>query len=155
MNLYLLRHGLAEERGQAGAAPDAERRLTPKGQRKLGQVAQGMEALGLSYDLILSSPYVRAWQTAELVAAACHARKQLRQCDALMPGGSTKALIGWLQRYAPPPEEVLLVGHEPDLSQLIGLLVAGSLRSRAVTLVRAHSSSSTTRTCSGAIHASL
>jgi phosphohistidine phosphatase len=125
MNLYLLRHGIAVEPGSPGYAKDADRPLTPEGERKLRQVAHAMDALGLSFDLILSSPYVRARQTAESVAAGLKARQQLELSDCLTPGGSTKKLVELLHRLAPSPESVLLVGHEPYLSGLISLLVSG------------------------------
>ena len=68
MNLYILRHGIAVEHGAPGYAKDADRPLTPEGERKLGQIAEAMKALELTFDLILSSPYLRARQTAEIVA---------------------------------------------------------------------------------------
>jgi len=125
MNLYILRHGIAVEPGSPGYAKDADRPLTPEGERKLRQVAQAMEALGLSFDLILSSPYVRARQTAESVAESLNACKRLELTDSLTPGGSTKKLVELLHRLEPSPESVLLVGHEPYLSGLISLLVSG------------------------------
>ena len=69
MNLYILRHGIAAERGTPGYANDADRPLTPEGERKLQLVAAAIKALELGFDLILSSPYLRARQTAEVVAA--------------------------------------------------------------------------------------
>jgi len=125
MNLYILRHGIAVEPGSPGYAKDADRPLTPEGERKLRQVAQAMEALELSFDLILSSPYLRVRQTAESVAEGLKARKRLELTDSLTPGGSTKKLIELLNRLEPSPESVLLVGHEPYLSGLISLLVSG------------------------------
>jgi phosphohistidine phosphatase len=124
-NLYILRHGIAVERGTPGYARDADRPLTPEGERKLWQIAEAMAAIELRFDLILSSPYLRARQTAELVAAAIKARKQLDFSDHLTPGGNTKKLVELLNRLQPPPENVLLVGHEPYLGGLISLLVAG------------------------------
>ena len=126
MNLYILRHGIAVEPGSPGYAKDADRPLTPEGERKLRQVAQAMEALGLSFDLILSSPYVRARQTAESVAESLNACKRLELTDSLTPGGSTKKLVELLNRLEPSPQSVLLVGHEPYLSGLISLLVSGT-----------------------------
>jgi phosphohistidine phosphatase len=126
MKLYLLRHGIAVEPGSPGYAKDADRPLLPEGERKLGQIAEAMEALDLSFDLILSSPYLRARQTAEIVAEALKARKKLEFSDSLVPGGSTKKLVEFLNRLQPPPESVLLVGHEPYLSGLVSLLVAGN-----------------------------
>jgi phosphohistidine phosphatase len=126
MNLYILRHGIAVEPGTPGYEKDADRPLTPEGERKLWQIAEAMEALDLSYDLILSSPYLRARQTAEIVAEALKARKKLEFSDSLAPGGSMKRLVELLNRLQPFPERVLLVGHEPYLSGLVSLLVGGN-----------------------------
>ena len=125
MNLYILRHGIAVDPAAHGFAKDADRPLTPEGKRKLGQIAGAMEALELSFDLILSSPYLRARQTAEIIAEALKARKWLELSDSLTPGGSARKLVDLLNHLQPPPESVLLVGHEPYLSGLISLLVAG------------------------------
>ena len=64
MDIYILRHGLAVERGVAGYANDADRPLTPEGERQLEKIAAAMAALDLSFDMIVSSPYARARQTA-------------------------------------------------------------------------------------------
>ena len=125
MNLYVLRHGIAVEPGTPGYEKDADRPLTPEGERKLWQIAEAMEALELSFDLILSSPYLRALQTAEIVAKALKGRKKVELSESLTPGGSTKKLVELLNRVQPSPESVLLVGHEPYLSGLISLLVSG------------------------------
>src|SRR5271169_6763046 len=125
MDLYLLRHGLAVEPGTQGFANDADRPLTPKGERKVRKIAEAIEAMGVSFDLILSSPYVRARQTAEVVAEALNLRKKLEFSDALVPAGSVKRLIESLNHRQPSPANVLLVGHEPYLSELISLLVSG------------------------------
>ena len=125
MNLYILRHGIAVEPGTPGYEKDADRPLTPEGERKLLQIAEAMEALDLTFDLILSSPYLRARQTAEIVAESLKARKRLEFSDCLTPGGNPKKLIEIINRLQPPPENVLLVGHEPYLSGLISLLVSG------------------------------
>ena len=125
MNLYILRHGIAVDPGSPNYPSDADRPLTPKGERKLQRITEAMQALDLSFDLILSSPYVRARQTAEIVAEACGARKKVEFTDSLVPGGSHKRLIDLLNNLKPPPENVLLSGHEPSLSGLISLLVSG------------------------------
>ena len=125
MDLYILRHGIAVEPGTPGYENDADRPLTPEGQRKLEQIADAMGALDLSFDRIISSPYVRARETAEIVAEALGARKKLELSDALTPGGSFRRLVELLNCLEPSPESVLLVGHEPYLSGLISLLVSG------------------------------
>jgi phosphohistidine phosphatase len=132
MNLYIVRHGIAVEHGAPGYAKDADRPLTAEGERKLGQVAEAMEALGLSFDLILSSPYVRARQTAEIIAEALDARKKLEFSNSLACGGDKKELVDYLSRLQPPPENMLLVGHEPYLSGLVSMLVAGTENSCVV-----------------------
>ena len=125
MNLYLLRHGLAEELDAAGLTRDSERPLTAKGERKLWKIAEGMKALELRFDLILSSPYVRARQTAEIIGAALHERKRIEFSDSLIPSGSAKKLVDLLNHFEPKLQDVLLVGHEPHLSEFISLLVSG------------------------------
>jgi phosphohistidine phosphatase len=127
MNIYILRHGIAVEQGAAGFSKDSDRPLTPKGERKLWQVTEAMQALELSFDLILTSPYVRARQTADIVAEAFDARKRVEQLDDLTPGGSFKKLIDYLNGHKPPPASTLLVGHEPYLSELISLLISGDV----------------------------
>ena len=126
MNLYLLRHGIAAEPGMAGFQPDAERPLTPKGENRLRTAAKAMAKLDLSFDLILSSPFLRAKQTAEIIARNFKLRKKLAFSDDLTPTGNPRLLIQELNRFRPEPENVLLVGHEPYLGKLIALLAAGN-----------------------------
>ena len=133
MNLYVLRHGIAVERGTPGLGQDADRPLTAKGERRLWRITAAMAALELSFDLILSSPYLRARQTAGIVAEALRARKKLELLDSLTPGGDAKMLIAYLNGLGPAPEHVMLVGHEPYLSGLIARLISGSVSS-AVTM---------------------
>jgi phosphohistidine phosphatase len=126
MNLFLLRHGIAVERGDLDFANDDARPLTPKGKRQLRQAAAALRALELRFDAILSSPLVRARQTAEIVAAELKLQKRLAFADELKPGGSAKKLVQKIAALKPPPENILLVGHEPDFSELISLLVTGA-----------------------------
>ena len=90
MNLYILRHGIAVEHGAAGYEKDSERPLTGKGERKVWMIAEAMEAMKISFDLILSSPLVRARQTAEIVAEALKAKKRLELTDTLAPQESAE-----------------------------------------------------------------
>ena len=132
MNLYLLRHGIAVEPGTPGFEDDADRPLIPKGERRLREAAAAMKKLELSFDLILSSPFLRAKQTSDIVAGELKLRKRLEFSDELAPGGGSKALIQRLSGWEPAPENVLLVGHEPSLSRLISLLVSGDADAAAV-----------------------
>ena len=132
MNLYLLRHGIAVETGTPGFENDSDRPLIPKGERRLRSAAAAMKKLELSFDLILSSPFVRARQTAEIVAGELKLKKRIEFFDGLLPGGNPRALIHALNELKPAPENVLLVGHEPYLSWLISLLVSGGADAAAI-----------------------
>ena len=132
MNLYLLRHGIAADPGATGCEDDSERPLIPKGERRLRAAAAAMKKLGLSFDLILSSPFLRARQTAEIVAGELRLKKRLEIFDELVPGGNSRALMQALSELKPAPENVLLVGHEPHLSRLISLLVSGNADAAAI-----------------------
>jgi len=123
MKLYVLRHGIAVDRGTPGYERDADRSLTPAGREKMEQAARGMAALGLKFDVILTSPYVRARETAEMVAEVLGLGKRLEVCDALAPGGSRQDLLKRLKEGS-AKSQVVVVGHEPDLSELIGELIA-------------------------------
>ncbi len=124
MKLFFLRHGIAAEKG--AYATDADRPLTEEGIKEMTKVAKAMGALGLEFDLILSSPFVRAKQTAEIVAEILHLGHCLKIHESLQVGGDSLKLIRDLNRSPEPPESVLLVGHEPSLSNLITLLLTGT-----------------------------
>lgn len=126
MNIYFLRHGIAVDRGTPGYDNDADRPLTPKGEQRLWRIAKAMDQMELSFDLILSSPHLRARRTAGIVAEALKLKKRLAFSDDLTPNGNPRALIEHLDKIKPAPEAVLLVGHEPYLSALISTLVAGN-----------------------------
>jgi phosphohistidine phosphatase len=126
MNLFLLRHGLAVERGSPGFANDAVRPLTPKGRRQLLKTTAALKKMELSFDLIFSSPLLRAKQTAEIVAGALKLKRRLVFAAELPPGGDAQKLIQRISALKPPPQNILLVGHEPALGELISLLVTGT-----------------------------
>jgi phosphohistidine phosphatase len=125
MELYLLRHGRAVERGDPEFADDSARPLTPQGRRQLRQSCATLRKLKLKFDLILSSPLVRARQTAEIVAAELRCKKPPCFSENLRPGGDRIRLLAELKALGASAEKVLLVGHEPDLGGLICLLVTG------------------------------
>ncbi len=128
MEIYLLRHGLAIEHGTPGFENDSARPLTTKGINQLKKVSAAMAAIDLEFDLILSSPLLRAKETAEIVAKKLKLKKRLKFSDTLAPGKEVKFLIAHLQKIKPAPKKILLVGHEPFLSELVSLLVTGSLQ---------------------------
>src|SRR5262245_56432405 len=121
MEIYILRHGIAVNRGTPGYKKDSDRPLTPEGEEKVQQIAKAMLAMDLKFDLILSSPYLRAKQTAQIVAAELDEKVTLT--DYLVADGNPLELIRDLNDEK--PQSVLLVGHEPYLTGLISLLVTG------------------------------
>lgn len=125
LNLYLLRHGVAVDRDPHSFPDDARRPLTLKGEDRVRLVGDAMQALELSFDGIISSPFLRARQTAEIVASALGLGRHLHFREELMPGGDPKALIRFINRMQPAPENLLLVGHEPYLSELLSMLISG------------------------------
>ena len=125
MDLFILRHAIAEIRGTPGFESDSDRPLTAKGARKMERIAQGMLAMELAFDTILSSPILRARQTAEIVAKAFDARKLLQFSDSLAVGGDPEKLIKELKNGYSSYGSILLVGHEPYLSGLISTLISG------------------------------
>ena len=124
MNIFILRHGIAVERGTRGFEKDSERPLTGKGKRQLRTSAAAMKRMKLRLDLILSSPYKRARQTAEIIAEELKLKKRLKLSDALKSENDPETAIAEIAGLEPKPENLLLVGHEPYLSHLISRLVS-------------------------------
>jgi phosphohistidine phosphatase len=121
MDLFILRHAVAVECGTPGYRRDRDRPLTPEGEKKMRRIAKGLQAL----DVILSSPFVRAKRTAEIVAELFQAEDHLVFTDALAVGGDHCVLIKELQSHFSKSRSILLVGHEPSLSTLISILLGG------------------------------
>jgi len=125
MTLYILRHALAVSR-DTWIEDDSERPLTLKGTQIMRRLAKIWHDIVLPFDLILSSPYRRAEQTADIVAAAFKMKPKIKLTDHLTPDGDPEKLVNLVIRLAPRTENILLVGHEPYLSQLVSVLVTGS-----------------------------
>jgi len=119
---YVMRHGVAVTRDSAGFPDDSKRPLTPEGKQKMRKITAGLKRAGFDVDWIVTSPLVRAVETAEIVAEGLGRGVPLDFCDALAPGGSAEALIAFLAKH-PTRKRVLVVGHEPDLSELCSRLL--------------------------------
>ena len=128
MNIFVLRHGIAVEREEWDPHNDAARPLTPEGEMQLRTSCAAIRRLGLKFDLVLSSPYERAKRTAIIVAEELGLKKQLRFSDELRSEGNPKKLIREVTQLKPLPAALLLVGHEPYLSELIAVLLTGKAR---------------------------
>jgi phosphohistidine phosphatase len=120
--LYIMRHGIAEDRGVGGVIDDAKRALTEEGKEKMREIAAGLERIDVELDWIVSSPLVRAHQTAKIVTDTISSHPPLDLCEALEPGGSYEKLLSFLSKH-PDRHRVMVVGHEPDLSELATRLI--------------------------------
>lgn len=123
MNIYLLRHASAGTR-RTNPTLDAKRSLDKEGKRHcllLGHVLSGMK---VQFDTVVSSPLKRAVQTASLVGTETGFEQKIAFSDALGPDASFPAFEKMLNEYS-DSEELLVVGHEPSISYLVGKLAAG------------------------------
>jgi len=129
VQLLLVRHAIAED-GSSFDGRDTERPLTADGRRRFERGATALAALVPDLELVLRSPLVRARQTAELLIDAYSRRPAVQELDSLEPGGdpvqSRRALA------ALDAATLAVVGHEPSLSALEGLLLTGTPRSIAL-----------------------
>jgi phosphohistidine phosphatase len=127
VTLYLIRHGIAVDRAEG--ISDRDRSLTLKGREKTQAVARQLKTLGLEFSEILTSPLVRARQTAEILLQVGLAA-QVSVTDTLAPQGSFADWLDWVKarNHAGKETAIALVGHEPDLSQWAELLLWGEAR---------------------------
>lgn len=126
MKIYLVRHGIAYEPGEPGYEDDTQRPLTEKGRDKIKKIAHILKRLNVKPEVILCSPYLRARQTAEILAKVLKFKKdKLELSERLLPAGQPEPIIAEiLEKYT--VEELVIVGHEPCLGLLIGALAAGN-----------------------------
>jgi len=129
MELFLMRHAIAVPQGAPGFEQDADRPLTDEGRKKLEGVCRGLGHLVSGWDVILTSPYVRAKQTADAVAAYFEISHLVQEAPVLTPGHTTKQFVAILKDL-PSVRRVLAVGHEPSLSQHFSCFVFGTPRGR-------------------------
>ncbi|HET8547875.1 MAG TPA: phosphohistidine phosphatase SixA [Bryobacteraceae bacterium] len=120
MELYILRHGIAED-GQPGGR-DANRALTPEGKRRLRDVLRLAATAGVSPKCILTSPYVRAVQTAQIAAEVLGHRSELLRTEALAPDSDPRTVWEEIRAHR-SAGALLMAGHEPLLSRMIAHLL--------------------------------
>lgn len=140
MQLYIVRHGIAIDREDPKCPPEAERYLTEEGVEKTKKVAKGIAALAIHADLMVSSPYVRAMQTAAIFAAALDYPKQkIRRTGSLLPGAEPAAILRELAREK-NASSVFCFGHAPHVDGLLAAAVGAphhitSIKKAGVALV--------------------
>lgn len=122
MKLHIFRHGIAIDRDDPASPPEEDRFLTPKGVAHTQAAAQGLRALGIKPDLILTSPLLRAKQTAEIACEALgYPVKKLRQTGALKSEAKPAELFDELS--ALKADEVMCVGHAPNVDNVIAFAI--------------------------------
>jgi phosphohistidine phosphatase len=119
--IHLLRHAEAEDVSPTGR--DADRRLTEEGKKRMRAVAKAIAKLDPGYDAVLVSPLVRARETAEPVARACGFGRPLTETRNLAPNADPVEILHELARLG--ASSALLVGHQPHVGRLFGLLLSG------------------------------
>ena len=125
MRIYVIRHSNAVDPGTPGYEEDSQRPLTEKGRDKMNRIASALNKMNVQPDLIISSPYVRARQTAEILAKELKYKKDLAFSDALIPMGNADEMIGEInEKYS--VDELVLVSHEPCISNLICILTCAN-----------------------------
>jgi phosphohistidine phosphatase len=125
MNLYVMRHGIAEDRPETGGkSNDRDRELSPKGVKRIQKAAKGLLSLSISFDRILTSPLARARQTAKIVAQELQLDGRLEEIEQLSPEQSVQDLMTGLAAFS-GEKNILLVGHEPLLSRTVSFLLSG------------------------------
>jgi phosphohistidine phosphatase len=120
MEIYILRHGIAEE--AHGGMRDADRALTPEGAKKLQHVLRRARAIEVQPPLILTSPYRRARETAQVAAEALRNGSSLLETPALTPDSSPEAVWDEI-RVHKSEDQIMIVGHEPLLSSVYAYLL--------------------------------
>jgi len=118
--LLFLRHGDADHTGPPSWSHDSRRPLTVEGIARMALEARGMERLGLRIEAVVTSPYLRARQTADEVIRLYRLADRVVVAEPLEPGGTFRDLVKSLRGV--DAEHVLVVGHAPDLGVWVGAL---------------------------------
>ena len=124
MNLYILRHGIAADRGFDYPHDDL-RPLTDKGIKRMRREAKGMDAMGVAPDLIISSTLLRAIQTAEIVQQGLSSPPPMIRSAALVPSAHPSQILDEITTNHSSLDSVMVVGHEPHMSSLVSYILTG------------------------------
>ena len=123
MDCILLRHGIAVERDEWEGL-EADRPLTERGAKRVVQVAAGLNRLDVQPTHILSSPLIRAIETAKIVHRSLRVRSAIQIVDELLPDAPPDRFLSILHNL-PPDASVLCIGHEPQLGMAASVLLSG------------------------------
>jgi phosphohistidine phosphatase len=132
MELYLVRHAIAFERDSSRWPNDGDRPLTPEGEQRFRLAARGLKRLVPAVDVSLASPFARAWRTAEILTEEAGWPPPEPSVE-LQAERSAADAVRAIRSHVSKPA-VAVVGHEPNLSELASLLLAGAERLVAIEL---------------------
>lgn len=128
LKVFIVRHALAEDRDvfQKTNLPDSARPLLPKGEKQMQEMAKAIKKMVGQVDLIATSPYLRAQQTADILQKTFK-RAGVFEMQELTPGASVLKTLRAIQKIG-RAETILLVGHEPHLGRFLSFVLTGSTR---------------------------
>jgi phosphohistidine phosphatase len=129
MFIYIARHAWAGERGDPRWPDDSLRELTPEGIERYSEVVKLLAECGFAPERIVTSPYTRCRQTADIIAKYVDGKPKIDELEALEPGSDLEPLIEWTNEQG--GKNVCWVGHSPDVERLAGELIgdgAGRIR---------------------------
>jgi len=122
LDLFILRHGYAGNR-LSDPMKDIKRELTISGKKEVVEIAKSLKKLGVKFNVIFSSPFTRAFQTAQIIAEEYKLTEQIEQSEELKPDGSKGSLYNKLSKLS-IDSVILIVGHEPYLSGMINDIIS-------------------------------
>jgi phosphohistidine phosphatase len=121
MEVYMLRHSDAVPRGTPGY-PNDDRPLTEDGVKKFTEAAKAIAGLAGNFDVIISSPLIRALDSAKIAAEAAGYKKNIITSQYMIPGSPMRSLFNFLKEFN-SKNKILLAGHEPHLGYLASLMI--------------------------------
>ena len=124
MDLFILRHGYAGNR-LPDPREDTKREITVSGKKEVVEIAKSLKKLGVKFNVIFSSPFTRAFQTAQIIAEEYKLTEQIEQSEELKPDGSKGSLYNKLSKLS-IDSVILIVGHEPYLSSMINDIISNN-----------------------------
>ncbi|HEX2476576.1 MAG TPA: histidine phosphatase family protein [Lacipirellulaceae bacterium] len=121
MFIYIARHAWAGERGDPRWPDDSLRELTPEGIERYSEVVKLLAECGFAPERIVTSPYTRCRQTADIIAKYIDGKPKIDELEALEPGSDLEPLIEWTNEQG--GKNVCWVGHSPDVERLAAELI--------------------------------
>lgn len=124
MHLYLVRHGIAVNVGEQGVTSDGDRMLSAEGRDKTAGAARGLKAIGCAPQRIVSSPLIRARETADIIADVLGGVENVEEDEILSTSSYGSNVVAWLSSQ--PVQDTMLVGHQPTCGEIASLLLSAT-----------------------------